>query len=315
MAEVLQPGVQIKPSLSADGARALVERLYGVTVLSIKEMEAYDDKNYHIKVAEQTSNPNLKKLWPHGYVFKVLNSMDSRKVPFVEAQNEMMLCLDTKGIRCTQPVKNIHGNYYSVEKIPEVPLTRELCREGGDFLARFDTALEDFSHPAYKEHSTIWALSSAVKLPDFLFAVQDQTHVQLVRDQDEAKTWHVDGVLDFGDTQHTCYLFEVALAACYMMLQAKPPFEPLQAAAHTVAGYHAMRPLSDLELSLIQVCVCTRLCQSLVLGAYSYSQDPGNEYVLQTAKSGSGWKVLADAWKEPADSFLAALRDGIANNK
>ena len=30
------------------------------------------------------------------------------------------------------------------------------------------------------------------------------------------------------------------------------------------------------------------------MGAYSYSQDPGNEYLLITSKT--GWKTLADYW-------------------
>ena len=37
-----------------------------------------------------------------------------------------------------------------------------------------------------------------------------------------------------------------------------------------------------------------RYAQSLVMGAYSYSQDPGNEYLLITSKT--GWKTLSDFW-------------------
>ena len=37
-----------------------------------------------------------------------------------------------------------------------------------------------------------------------------------------------------------------------------------------------------------------RYAQSLVMGAYSYSQDPGNEYLLITSKT--GWKTLTDFW-------------------
>jgi hydroxylysine kinase len=77
-------------------------------------------------------------------------------------------------------------------------------------------------------------------------------HNILVR-QGEDSAWHVDGVLDFGDTQHGCYLFEVALAACYLLLQARVPLQPARAAALVVAGYHRLRPLLDQELALMQV--------------------------------------------------------------
>jgi hypothetical protein len=53
----------------------------------------------------------------------------------------------------------------------------------------------------------------------------------------------------------------------------------------------------------------------LVLGEYSHQQDPTNTYVLQTAKSGEGWKLLASTWALPRDDFLQILRQEIANNK
>ena len=39
-----------------------------------------------------------------------------------------------------------------------------------------------------------------------------------------------------------------------------------------------------------QVCVAARYVQSLVLGAYTNQQDPSNDYVLITAKT--GWKYV-----------------------
>jgi len=50
MSEVLQPGVQIRPILSVQEAKELATKIYGISVESINELEAYDDKNYQIKV-------------------------------------------------------------------------------------------------------------------------------------------------------------------------------------------------------------------------------------------------------------------------
>lgn len=61
----------------------------------------------------------------------------------------------------------------------------------------------------------------------------------------------------------------------------------------------------------MQICICARLCQSLVLGLYSHAQDPSNTYVLQTAKSGSGWKILEQTWKMTDEEFDLKLKEAI----
>merc|ERR1711887_159310 len=69
---------------------------------------------------------------------------------------------------------------------------------------------------------------------------------------------------------------------------------PSLAGGYVLAGYIKHRQLPPLERRLIRICVAARYAQSLVMGAYSYSQDPGNEYLLITAKT--GWKTLSDFW-------------------
>lgn len=38
-----------------------------------------------------------------------------------------------------------------------------------------------------------------------------------------------------------------------------------------------------------------RLCQSLVMGMYTHSLDPKNDYLLLTQNA--GWKILEELWK------------------
>jgi hydroxylysine kinase len=68
------------------------------------------------------------------------------------------------------------------EILYSVVATPALCLETGSYLARLDTALEGFSHEAYNTHTTIWALSSATKLPQFLYALKDPSNADIVRD-------------------------------------------------------------------------------------------------------------------------------------
>ena len=101
------------------------------------------------------------------------------------------------GIRCTKPVKNLGGHLYSVEQINggqhivrllefqpgeilyNVKVEPDLCLQSGCYLAEINKVLEGFDHPAYKNHSTIWALDAVPKLVDFLFAVTDDHQQKL----------------------------------------------------------------------------------------------------------------------------------------
>jgi hydroxylysine kinase len=65
-------------------------------------------------------------------------------------------------------------------------------------------------------------------------------------------SWDIATVLDFGDTQRSCYLFELAICICYMMLLAADS-NPLEAGGHVIAGYSMIRPLPDVEFSILKV--------------------------------------------------------------
>lgn len=36
-------------------------------------------------------NPHIPVPWPHGYLLKIMNSLDSKNISFVDAQNQLML--------------------------------------------------------------------------------------------------------------------------------------------------------------------------------------------------------------------------------
>lgn len=48
--ELLKPGQQIKPYVSNEIVHQLVKKLYNLEVLAVKELNSYDDKNFHIQV-------------------------------------------------------------------------------------------------------------------------------------------------------------------------------------------------------------------------------------------------------------------------
>lgn len=65
----------------------------------------------------------------------------------------------------------------------------------------------------------------------------------------ENGTWKITAVLDFGDSQFSCYLYELAIAMTYMIILGKD----LNAGGHVVAGYASVKQLNTSELKLLKV--------------------------------------------------------------
>lgn len=76
-------GETIKPVVPMKHIPHLIKSLYGLTVESCKELDSYDDKNYHVIVTGQSENPYIKHPEEDGYVLKILNKMQSKNLLFV----------------------------------------------------------------------------------------------------------------------------------------------------------------------------------------------------------------------------------------
>lgn len=72
----------ISPKINENEANILVQKLYGIKCVKIHHLNGYDDKNFRI-FCENCD----------GYVFKVLNKIDSKNLELVDAQNKMMVYL------------------------------------------------------------------------------------------------------------------------------------------------------------------------------------------------------------------------------
>ena len=74
---VLTPGNIVRPEIEPKHATSLTGNIFGLRVLHIIELNSYDDRNFHVRVSENSENENISKISPDGYVLKVLNSLDS----------------------------------------------------------------------------------------------------------------------------------------------------------------------------------------------------------------------------------------------
>ena len=97
----------------------------------------------------------------------------------------------------------------------------------------------------------------------------------------------VAGFIDFGDMTRSWVLSDLAVVLAYAMLDKD---DPLGAAAHVVAGYHAVLPLSDEDLQALFPLACLRLCMSVSISAMQKKLDPGNPYL--TISEEPAWRLL-----------------------
>jgi 4-aminobutyrate aminotransferase-like enzyme/Ser/Thr protein kinase RdoA (MazF antagonist) len=202
------------------------------------------------------------------------------------------------------------------ETRPHMP---ELLYSLGNMVGRLDRALQNFTHHA--AHRTLkWDLRHAAWIRDYLQHItQPERHAivdhflsqfeaqllpllptlrtsiihgdandynVLVNDID-ASPRKVVSLIDFGDMVLTHTVCGLAIAASYTMMGKA---DPLAAAAHVVAGYHAAFPLSEAELEVLYPLICTRLCISVVNSAYQQQVEPDNTYL--TISEQPAWALL-----------------------
>ncbi len=187
-----------------------------------------------------------------------------------------------------------------------------LLADLGRSVARLDTALADFDHPA-AHREFVWDLARARR------AISDRR--ALVRDEELGRAidgvcaafdrWtaphlgslrrgvihndlndhnvlvggvrgpdgtdqRVTGIVDFGDMVASYGVGDLATAIAYSVLDAP---DPLAQAASVVAAYHAERPLSESELGALFGLVAIRLCLSACMAAQQMTERPDNAYL------------------------------------
>ncbi|NWR89451.1 HYKK kinase, partial [Furnarius figulus] len=104
----------------------------------------------------------------------------------------------------------------------------------------------------------------------------------------ESPQYRVSGILDFSDMSYGYYVFEVAIAIMYLMVEST---DPLGVGGHVLAGFESVVPLTAPERGALFLLVSGRFAQSLVLAAHTALLYPDNkDYLMITAKT--GWKHL-----------------------
>lgn len=218
--------------------------------------------------------------------------------------------------------------YRKGEVLKKVPMSAELLWNVGSFTASLDNTLKEFSHPAYDTQTSVWVLDAVPKLRDFLFVLDDKNEINMfeqiisvfeqkvlnIVDTLEKGIIHGDlnefnivissdnksigAIIDFGDSHKNCFVFELAICICYMIVQS----HDIEMAKHVIEGYQEVRQLTPQEKSILKLCICARLSQSLVLGIYSFQREPDNHYLVR--EHPIKWELLKKLWPMEDDEVM-----------
>lgn len=294
------------PSLSLSDAAELAERLFAVAGRATA-LPSDRDQNCLIETADGAR-----------FVLKIANAQESpalldAELAVLQHLAPTGLCPQAVPTR-DGALRARHGSY-GVRLITAVPgetlgtvryRSVALHREVGRALGRVGLALETFDHPAV--HRVLdWDLAHAERVVrERLALIADdslrdlvahglsdfEARVVPVRASLRQRVIHGDGndynvlvdaadqvvtgVIDFGDMVVSHAVNDVAIAAAYVALGAD---DALAAVADVVAGFHAVHPLTDTELSVVWPLVYMRLCVSVCMAAEQQAARPDVAYL------------------------------------
>ncbi|XP_072138356.1 hydroxylysine kinase-like [Mobula birostris] len=103
----------------------------------------------------------------------------------------------------------------------------------------------------------------------------------------------ISGILDFGDMNYGCFVYELVITITYLMIERE---SPLAIGGHVIAGFESVIPLMEEEKGALFLLVLCRLSQMLVMARHSVLLHPEDEDYL-TIHSKNGWKCLHLLWR------------------
>jgi len=268
--------------------------------------------------SERDQNFLLRGTGDAGYVLKVANATERREMLEAE-NAVMSRLASTRLTPLLIPTRDgsviaEHGAHFVrlITALDGQPLgdaprhSDALLRDLGRAVATIDRTLDGFDHPALQRRFhwdlAIAPATIAERLPlvadpsarawiaAALTVHRDHVGPRLIRlrrgaihgDANDynvlvdARSERIAGIVDFGDMVESHLVNDLAIAMAYAAL-GKP--DPLGAAAHVAAGYHAVNPLSGDEIAALYGLMLLRLALSVALAAAQQAEKPDQQYL------------------------------------
>eukprot|EP01097_Dermamoeba_algensis_P010602 TRINITY_DN78_c0_g4_i1.p1 TRINITY_DN78_c0_g4~~TRINITY_DN78_c0_g4_i1.p1 ORF type:complete len:826 (+),score=219.68 TRINITY_DN78_c0_g4_i1:100-2577(+) len=214
-------------------------------------------------------------------------------------------------------------------QMAQVPHSKALLHELGLVLGQLDKALFDFHHPLQNRPDNPWDSENAKntiinnlpyvhdqekkKLVDRFIQRYDRKvlpvkeklrrsiihgdvncHNVLVKKREGATStstlseYEISGIIDFGDMTSSRTVYDLSICIAYVTSLNLE--DPLSAALYVTEGYLKSFKLEPIELEVLLVLSCIRLCVSVCMCAYKQTLDPENEYLRISEKP--SWTAL-----------------------
>lgn len=126
---------------------------------------------------------------------------------------------------------------------------------------------------------------------------------------DGPSRYKISGILDFGDMSSGYFIFELAIAIMYMMIESR---NPLEVGGPLIAGFESVFPLNSDERDALYTLVLSRFSQSLVYARSAVLEQPENEeYLMITARN--GLRLLKFLWDKGKEEIEQVWFEGAAN--
>lgn len=318
---------QERPDFTSQAVAALVQAHYGlpVTADKLQELPGERDQNFRLRAASGEQYVlKIAHAAEEAALLQLQQQVLAWLAPYVPCPQVVPTPAGATLLTLPDPA-GIPHLVRLLTYLPGKPLGQyrphspHLLRHLGHTLGRMDAALAEFPRPAQAaaQRYLAWDLQHAAVITGRYLvhiadpgraALVDQLRQQYLADaaphlpqlrrsliHSDANDYNVlvhnqavSGLIDFGDMVHSCTIFELAIAAAYAMLDKA---DPLTAAAHLVAGYHAAYPLTEVEISLLYHLIAMRLATSVCVSAYHRHLVAGNPYLAISEQP--AWRLLA----------------------
>ncbi|XP_077996808.1 hydroxylysine kinase-like [Glandiceps talaboti] len=186
-----------KPKLSIAYAEELANKMSGLKIECITELDSYYDRSYHITGRVDQEQAQL--------VMKIINTVESKNIAFFNGVVQLLFHLREKGIKCPQPYKQVTGDYLTFHQLQEsghhlvyfltyldgvrvnqiVNESPSLYYSVGTFLAELDIALQDFHYDiqvfeAENRLVTAWKLENLSAVRSYLHLIEDKDMLKTI---------------------------------------------------------------------------------------------------------------------------------------
>jgi Ser/Thr protein kinase RdoA (MazF antagonist) len=226
-----------------------------------------------------------------------------------------------------------------------------LFEQLGNALGLMYHALKDLDHPSFHRNH-LWDLAQFPNVASLITYTQDDRELYdhivslqsiyqimteamadklpkslIMGDANDAnvivKDNQVAGLIDFSDAIVTWSINELAIAMAYGLVSASHSGSYLEVVSSIFSGYVKHRVLNEHELLILPMLMATRLATSIMVGAYSISKEPENEYLklhaLPARKSLKFWMTTdrggADVAFQQHSIYFQKLQDSVTATK